>query len=391
MKYIEEYSLFEHTVKLAKKEFVDTSLISSSTFDFFRGNDPTNNKKYVYWMCKVRSNDDDIMSQHILDLAEWFDTNKQKFPINLRDINKLSATDIEKMQQDPKYRSKKERKADLKSDKNYVILYEDSKGNKIIKPLNHSGCVYWTQLDDDKLEPASFCIGAYGGKNEYKNYTKHRKLGLNDTYMLILPNEKPKYRKIVLTPSLNPKDIYDITDINNTTSRLSTIFSIQWNKGDKEAKHGPIDNNTIPNFFDNIYRKYSFISKHILNINTVYLQYVNQMKLKGKKSKHILNIIKEAQLKYGSTLKSFGYFSSPIYALQGVETGSQNGLMIELYFENYDYYLSFHGGDILGNLINIASNSMMIPDYLNQKPKDVIKIIHDSYIQKEIDFNINFK
>lgn len=391
MKYIEEYELFENTLKKAREEFVvKLDKIDDHTLKEIIDADPTNNKKYVYWVC---ANAPDRMTNnefdHMLDLMRWYHKNQQKMPTEMRDINKIKPKDIEKMQQDPKYRSKKEKKNLAKSEDNYKILYEDSKGNKVIEILNRFGCTYWTQLKDDKLKPASFCIGSYSNKDLYTQYSTNLDNKKNGMYMIILPNEKEVYRKIMLTPinRYYSKHIYDVTDMRNETQNFQNIIDFQYHKNNpREVTSSMISafkENTFNRFFTYIIPRYPFLLKYIRGLSTLNKQVKDYKSGKDKVRVFLDETLKELKATYFSNLLGFWYTTNDNFKYK---FGIVTDFTIRINHptnKNLSYpFYGYVGHDDLYD----GNNKLIIKDVFNQKPKDVVKIIHDAYLSKQPDY-----
>jgi len=197
-------------MKDAKKDFLEKNLIIYGDFKMFVDLDKTNNKKYVYWMVNNYVKYQDAV-QHIIDQVYWHYNMQNRLDAKDKDINKLSMEDIDLMMNDPKYMSKKDIKQMTKSDENYKILYKDNDNNMLIEILNKYGAIYWTHTMEYDLPDASFCIGAHGAGNLYKDYK-----GKNPIYFIIQPNAtNPLTKKIVLTPI--GKKYYEYTDMRNIT------------------------------------------------------------------------------------------------------------------------------------------------------------------------------
>lgn len=314
MKYIEEYELFENTLKKAKKDFLETDTFSMEWFSTMVGYDPTKNKKYVYWMCTHANGSEDFENyvHHLGDLVRWFHNNKNKIAVEMRDINKITPEDIEKMQQDPTYQSKKDKKLMLRSDKNYKIIYEDSKGNKLIEILNRFGCTYLTQLKTDKLHPATFCIGSFSNKRDYDYYMENKTKD-NALYMLILPNEKFINRKIVLSPLEKDFGYYSYTNMENKTQELPEPFVTHDLHGGLKPRFDKSPNPLGPTSIISTINKYPKLKSHIKNIDKSIALYVEAFKEKKIIKDKFFKIYNYLIEKYKSELNKVWLQISPKY------------------------------------------------------------------------------
>lgn len=96
----------DENVAQARKNYVDTGKIPLETFQYLRAHDPTNNGKYVEWMCREYDSwGKDFQSEHqlnlLLDTVKTFDTllNKNLIPKENRDITKMSFQELERVVQ----------------------------------------------------------------------------------------------------------------------------------------------------------------------------------------------------------------------------------------------------------------------------------------------------